>query len=123
MPYAHSNNGNSWRCVADETWCVAGEIYFPEFPTDAELLAAFPAYVAPNAAWEAYQATARAALARSDITVHRIVEGVIAGTTAWGAPDVAPWSAYRRALRAIISAAAGDPTEAFPSAPAFPAGT
>jgi hypothetical protein len=131
MPYAYSLNANgniSYRgfdSSRPEIFVLApGEVLFDAIPTDAELLAAFPSYVVPNPAWEAYQAQAQEALTRSDTTMHRIAEGVIAGTTSWTAADVAPWSTYRRALRAIVSAtAAGDPTEALPGAPAFPSGT
>jgi hypothetical protein len=54
---------------------------------------------------------ARAALARSDVTVLRCVEA--------GLPVPADWRAYRQALRAIVSTGLGP----VPPAPAYPAGT
>lgn len=66
-------------------------------------------------AWSAYQAIAKAALDASDITILRCYEHAVATPAAW--------STYRGALRAIISAASGDPTQPLPTKPAYPAGT
>lgn len=63
----------------------------------------------------AYQAIAKAALDASDITILRCYEHAVATPAAW--------STYRGALRAIISAASGDPTQPLPTKPAYPAGT
>ncbi|MDA8232847.1 MAG: hypothetical protein M0006_16065, partial [Magnetospirillum sp.] len=66
-------------------------------------------------AWAAYQAKAQALLAKSDITLLRCLET--------GVPVPAAWAVYRKSLRAIIGAATGDPTQALPVLPAYPAGT
>ena len=78
----------------------------PPQPTAAQLAAA---------AWAAYQASAQLMLDKSDRTVLRCVENGVA------VPAV--WTTYRKALRAIISSASGDPTQPLPAAPAYPAGT
>ena len=69
----------------------------------------------PAQLWGTYQATAQAALDKSDITMLRCTENAVAVPPAW--------AAYRVALRAIIKAPSGDPTVALPSVPAYPAGT
>jgi hypothetical protein len=66
-------------------------------------------------AWRAYQAQAQAMLDRSDRTILRCAENAVAVPSAW--------SDYRNALRAIISAATGDPAATLPAMPAYPAGT
>lgn len=65
--------------------------------------------------WATYQGQARAALTESDKTVLRCYEGAVVVPAAW--------SAYRKALRAIISEASGDPTQPLPPKPTYPAGT
>lgn len=65
--------------------------------------------------WVSHQAQARAALDASDITMIRCVEH--------GVTVPAEWVSYRGALRAIVRAASGDPTQPLPSRPAYPAGT
>lgn len=67
------------------------------------------------AAWAAYQGNALAALADSDITVLRCYENAVSVPTAW--------TAYRAALRIIVSSATGDATAPFPVRPSYPAGT
>jgi hypothetical protein len=71
----------------------------------------------PSAAtlWQQYQAQAQAALSKSDITIWRCTENAVAVPAAW--------ATYRAALRAIISAATGDPTKSLPVRPAYPVGT
>ncbi|MTD33668.1 tail fiber assembly protein [Paludibacterium denitrificans] len=58
---------------------------------------------------------ARTALSASDTTLMRCYEAGIALP--------AEWVAYRKALRAIISAQSGDPTQLLPTRPAYPEGT
>lgn len=76
-------------------------------------------YVAPVASpaqlWTGYQAQAQAALAESDKTILRCYENAVAVPAAW--------TTYRNALRAIISATSGDPTQLLPVRPAYPSGT
>lgn len=77
---------------------------------------AFAAATTPAAAaWSSYQASAQIALDKSDRTVVRCAENGVAVPAAW--------VTYRKALRAIISAASGDPTQPLPTQPAYPAGT
>ncbi len=66
-------------------------------------------------AWAAYQAKAQALLSKSDTTLLRCAENAIAVPAAW--------ASYRKALRAIVGAATGDPTQPLPATPAYPAGT
>lgn len=76
-------------------------------------------YVAPplsyDPAWIAYQQQARQALEQSDLTILRCVEN--------GVAVPAPWQTYRADLRALLSAASGDPSQPLPARPAYPAGT
>lgn len=81
-------------------------IVAPAAPTLAEQQAA---------AWVSYQAQAMAAIDKSDLTILRCAENAITVPAAW--------ATYRAALRAIISAATGDPTKPLPTHPAYPAGT
>jgi hypothetical protein len=70
---------------------------------------------APVTTWSDVQAKARVLLDDSDQTILRCYEHAV----------VVPseWQTYRAALRAIISAATGDATQALPTKPAYPAGT
>lgn len=68
-----------------------------------------------SAAWRAMRENALVALQASDVTVLRCVENGVALP-----PE---WAAYRRSLRAISGATAGDPTRPMPVRPAYPAGT
>jgi hypothetical protein len=74
-----------------------------------------PSAPAAQVLWSQYQSKAQYALAESDVTVLRCYENTVAVPAAWGA--------YRKALRAIIGAASGDPTQPLPTRPAYPAGT
>lgn len=65
--------------------------------------------------WAAHQAAAQTALDKSDITIGRCYENAVAVP--------AEWKAYRTALRAIVAASTGDPTQPLPTRPAYPAGT
>lgn len=68
-----------------------------------------------SALWIAYQATAQAAIDKSDATMLRCAENSVAVPAAW--------ACYRKALRAIVGAASGDPTKPLPTRPSYPAGT
>jgi len=81
-----------------------------EQPTADEMAAAKAA-----SDWAILQASAKAALDASDITILRCYEASV--------PVPPAWTTYRKALRAIVSAASGDPTSGLPDKPAFPAGT
>lgn len=74
-----------------------------------------PMTVDLTAAWTAHQGAARAALCESDLTLLRCIEN--------GVAVPAGWTAYRKALRAIVSAASGDASQPLPTRPAYPAGT
>jgi hypothetical protein len=101
-----------WQtCISTPGYTVkSGALVAPASPTTAQIAAQQAA-----AAWSAYQAGAKAALDASDVTILRCYEHAVATPAAW--------STYRGALRAIISAASGDPTQPLPTRPAYPAGT
>lgn len=65
--------------------------------------------------WSAYQASAQAALDKTDTVALRC----------WKAGKAFPadWMSYTEALRAIIKAEAGDPSQPLPRQPEYPAGT
>lgn len=65
--------------------------------------------------WASHQTYALAALSESDRTVIRCYEN--------GVPVPADWTAYRKALRAIVAAETGDPTQPLPAKPSYPVGT
>lgn len=62
-----------------------------------------------------HQADAMAALDASDTTILRCYENGVAVPPAW--------TAYRRALREVVSATSGDPANGLPSKPPYPSGT
>lgn len=101
-----------WRaCISTQGYTVAnGALVAPAAPTASQISAQQAA-----AAWSAYRVTAQAALDKSDVTIVRCVENAIAVPTTW--------TAYRKALRAIVGAPSGDPTQALPTRPAYPSGT
>jgi hypothetical protein len=74
-----------------------------------------PAAPSEAALWAAYQAQSMAALAVSDTTILRCYENGVAVPAAW--------ADYRKALRAIVGASSGDPTQPLPSKPQYPSGT
>ena len=88
--------------------------------TDAEIAqvnadaAAFAAQQTIQA-WQSYQSQAQILLDKSDITIARCVENVVAVPAAW--------ATYRKSLRAITGASSGDPTQPLPVTPSYPAGT
>ncbi len=86
------------------------------YPNQAQIDAADSRYLAfINPAWPIYQASAQAALTESDKTILRCYENAVAVPAAW--------ATYRKALRAIVGAASGDPAQPLPTKPAYPAGT
>jgi hypothetical protein len=88
-------------------WVISATVAdVPPQPTAEELQAA---------AWQEYQAKAKAMLSKSDLAILRCVESGIQVPTAW--------ATYRKALRGIAGAASGDPTQPLPETPAFPSGT
>ena len=107
--FAYSNSGQSMRAI-DTGMEEAGETVFDHNATDAELAAAFPAYVpiATLAAQAALKAQARQLLSASDVQVARSYESGIV------LPDT--WKTYRAALRVIVSTGAGT----IPALPAWP---
>jgi len=66
-------------------------------------------------AWVAYQYQAKVALDASDTTVLRCYES--------GVTLPPEWSAYRKALRAILTAPVSATVPALPAKPAYPQGT
>ncbi|MGA2228223.1 MAG: hypothetical protein ABSH41_27635 [Syntrophobacteraceae bacterium] len=69
----------------------------------------------PAQLWAGYQAQAVALLAESDRVANRCYKAGVAFPAAW--------LAYVQALRSILRASSGDPTQAMPVAPVYPAGT
>ncbi|MDR3534928.1 MAG: hypothetical protein P4L71_00385 [Acetobacteraceae bacterium] len=65
---------------------------------------------------------AKAALASSDTTMHRVAEAVALAKTTWTAADVVAFATWRRALRAIMDGTDTTST-ALPTKPAYPSGT
>jgi hypothetical protein len=104
MGYAVRNDGLGWRGVDSADDCATDETFSETMPPP----------IVENA-WVEYKQQAQAALDKSDMTVIRCVE---AGVTL-----PAAWVTYRKALRAIVGASTGDPTQALPMRPAYPAGT
>lgn len=104
--------GAQWKtCISSQGWTVSsGTLVAPAPLTTAQLAAQQAA-----AAWSTYQATAQAALGKSDVTILRCAENAVAVP--------ATWAAYRKALRAIVSESSGDPTQPLPIKPAYPSGT
>lgn len=62
---------------------------------------------------------AQVAMDKSDLTMLRIQEAVMAGRTTFAAADIVAWATYRSALRTIISTGFGP----LPDQPPYPMGT
>lgn len=106
-------------------WDASGDITFDPSMTAAQVSAVEAVYAAHNPAtpsWSAYQQSAQSALDDSDTTMHRVTEAIALGLNIAASADVVAFVNYRRALRAIVSAASGTPG-ALPTRPAYPAGT
>jgi hypothetical protein len=96
----------------------SGVLSFDEAVTAAQIASVQAVYAAHDPSkpsWSVYQASAKAALDDSDITVMRCYENAV--------PLPAAWSTYRKALRAIVGALTGDATQSLPVKPSYPAGT
>jgi hypothetical protein len=72
------------------------------------------AYIPPMT-WAKIQQQAMSALVESDRTILRCYEN--------GVSVPSNWAAYRKSLRAIVAATAGDPTQSLPPKPAYPPST
>ncbi|WP_318833713.1 tail fiber assembly protein [Burkholderia cepacia] len=107
-----SGNTYLFETAAGVSLCVPSTLrpYTPPTLTAAQVTAQ-----QTSIAWEAYRASAQAALTESDKTILRCYENAV--------PVPGAWSTYRKALRAIVSASSGDPTQALPSKPSYPSGT
>lgn len=79
-------------------------------------------YSPPAQTWTDTQQSAKAALSATSVTMERISEGIILGTTTAQAEDVIAFMNYRRSLRAILEAQTGTPG-ALPTKPPYPQGT
>lgn len=108
--------------AVEATWQLVCDDYRGEIPAahallwDAKQGAVVPdGEAVARAAWSVLQAQAQSALDASDITMIRCVEH--------GVAVPAEWATYRAALRAIVRATSGDPTQPLPARPAYPAGT
>lgn len=111
--FAFSNNGLSWRGVFPEWELFEGEILFDHWPSDEEIIAAFPNFV-PKA-WRDFQQAAREALFSTDMVAIRCFKAGIAFPPEW-------WS-YVEELRLIIRTYSGDVTSTLPVKPEYPAGS
>lgn len=100
------------------SWDDEGNLYFfddtPKAVSDG-VKAVYAAHDPSKQSWQEYRKSAQDALSSSDITVMRCYES--------GVQLPAEWVEYRKALRLIVGAAAGDTTKPMPSKPSYPAGT
>jgi hypothetical protein len=122
--YCYCDDGLSFRWVGPGYAAQTGEVTFADVATSDQLTTAFPGYAAAvlaqaqAAQTAALQASAQAALTKSDITLTRVYEASLKGTPA-AAADITAWTAYRQTLRAIVAGSGA----ALPERPAYPAGT
>ncbi|MCD4498542.1 hypothetical protein [Chromobacterium vaccinii] len=89
-------------------WTYKNGTFTPPAPPTPKALTA-------EQTWAIYQLQAQSALADSDKTILRCYEA--------GVSVPSPWASYRKALRSIIGASAGDSSKPLPSRPEYPAGT
>lgn len=81
----------------------------------ASVEAVYAAHDPSKPSWSNFQSLAKAALADSDVTVMRCYENAVALPS--------NWAAYRKSLRALVSATSGDASQPLPPKPSYPAGT
>lgn len=104
MTYAIRKDGQSWRSINSVADVDPDEVFSETAPDPVQM-----------AAWSMHQQQAQALLDKSDVTMLRCAENSVAVPAAW--------ATYRKALRSIISATSGDPTQPLPTRPTYPAGT
>ena len=105
--YAYADNGSDDAFIKSGLVLITdAEVAIINSPTAAQIIVA---------RWKAYQSKAQLALTSSDTTILRCAENAVAVPSAW--------SLYRKALRAIIRSATGDPTAPLPAKPTYPVGT
>lgn len=100
------------------SWSANGDLTFDQAMTSTQIASVEAVYAAHDPlkpAWSTYKESARSLLDASDLTILRCIES--------GVSVPAAWVAYRKALRAIISAATGDAAQPLPTKPAYPSGT
>ena len=94
----------------------AGAVQVDTYPPDGRHLWQNGAWIAPPPSWSSYQAQAQTLLDKADLVALRCFKKGVAFPS--------DWQAYDDALRAIVSAATGDPSKAMPAQPAaYPPGT
>jgi hypothetical protein len=101
-----------WQtCIGNPGWTVdSGELVAPIQASAAQISAQRAA-----TAWAVHQVNAKAALDASDTTILRCYENGVVVPHAW--------AAYRQALREVVGAASGDPSQGLPPKPPYPSGT
>lgn len=100
------------------TWSSDGAIEFFDDTPQAVIDGVNTVYAAHDptkASWSAYRENAKAMLADSDEVIMRCYEN--------GVAVPADWVSYRKALRTIVGASAGDSNQPLPTKPAYPVGT
>ncbi len=118
MAYYATNNGLTViACDANHS-VQSGEVFFADFPTSEQLAEAFTGYAAAQSIATALP-VAQALLAKTDMVVKRINEGISLGLTTATTADVVTYITFIRALRAWVS----NPTGAAPTEPSYPSGT
>lgn len=100
------------------TWSPDGTIeFFSDTPASvvSGVEAVYATHDPAKPSWSDLKLQAQAALDISDVTITRCAENSV--------PVPSNWISYRKALRAIVSAAAGDAAQALPTKPPYPTGT
>lgn len=100
------------------TWSPDGIIEFFEDTPQAVIdgvLAVYEAHDPTKPSWGDLKLQAQVALNCSDVTIMRCAENAV--------PVPSEWAAYRKALRTIVGAEAGDASKGLPVKPPYPKGT